>query len=286
MRTIRNIQEMLNCSKKAHLQRKTIGFVPTMGALHEGHLTLIRQARKENDICIVSIFVNPVQFGLKEDFKQYPRPIKNDLNLCRKQGVDFIFLPKTNQMYPEGFKTFVTVEELSNQLCGKFRSGHFRGVTTVVLKLFNILQPDIVYFGAKDIQQAIIIKKMVKDLNVPVKIKIMPIIRQHNGLALSSRNLYLSKEERKDALVLSQALGAARNLINTGVKDTQKILSLMRRLINTKRTAKIDYISIVDSDTLKSIKVVVDNCLIVLAVWIGKTRLIDNAEVSFPQFYV
>ncbi len=280
MKIIHTIQEMLNYSKKVRSQRKTIGLVPTMGALHEGHLSLIRQARKENNIVIVSIFVNPIQFGM-EDFRQYPRPIKKDLGLCKEQGVDFVFLPKTEELYPEGFKSYVQVEELSNCLCGKSRPGHFKGVVTVVLKLFNISQPNTAYFGAKDMQQVIIIKKMVKDLNIPVKIQIMPTVRQKDGLALSSRNLYLSKEEGKDALVLSQALSAARNLINAGVKDAQKILRLMRQLINAKKTTRIDYISIVEPDTLKPIKVIVGNCLIALAVWIGKTRLIDNEVIIY-----
>ncbi len=280
MRVINDIEEMFWIARGLRREDKTIGFVPTMGALHEGHLTLIRQARKENDIVAVSIFVNPIQFGIGEDFRRYHRTIKKDFGFCRKESVDFVFLPKAKEMYQEGFKTYAVVEELSDVLCGKSRPGHFEGVATVVLKLFNILQPSTAYFGAKDAQQAVIIKRMVEDLNIPVRIKVMPVVREKDGLALSSRNLYLNKEERVDALILSQALSAARNLISAGTKDADKILCLMKRLIKTKKTAKIDYIAIVEADTLKSVKRVTNNCLIALAVWIGRTRLIDNMVIQ------
>ena len=280
MRLIRSIKKMYEFSKKAHLGGKTIGFVPTMGYLHQGHLSLIRKARKENDIVVVSIFVNPIQFGPKEDFKKYPRDLKRDMNLAKQVGTDVIFYPDAKDMYPEGFKTYVNVEELSEKLCGKFRPGHFKGVATVVTKLFNIVCPDIAYFGQKDAQQAIIIKRMVKDLNIPVKIKVLPIVREKDGLAMSSRNTYLNEKERKDALVLYQALNLAKDLIKSGITDSGKIIDRLRRFIKKKKNAKIDYISVVDTDNLNPVKKVSKKCLIALAVWIGRTRLIDNIIVK------
>jgi pantoate--beta-alanine ligase len=271
---------MTEVLKKLKLKDRTIGFVPTMGALHEGHLSLIRKARRENDIVVVSIFVNPTQFGPKEDFKRYPRPIRKDIVSCRKEKVDFIFYPKVKDLYAQGFKTFVTVEQFSNILCGKSRAGHFRGVATVVTKLFNIVNPDIAYFGQKDAQQAIIIKRLVCDLNIPVKIKVMPIIREKDGLALSSRNIYLNQQERKDALVLSRSLNLAKDLLKEGERDAARIINSMRKLIKQRKPAKIDYISIVDPKDLKPVKRILNGCLIALAVWMGKTRLIDNIIIK------
>lgn len=254
----------------------SVGFIPTMGALHRGHLSLIHRARQENNRVIVSIFVNPIQFGPHEDFKKYPRGLKKDALLCRRERVDIMFYPDAKEMYPDNYKTYVTVEDLSCVLCGKFRPVHFRGVTTIVTKLFNIVQPDIAYFGQKDAQQAIIIKRMVEDLNIPLKIKIMPTVREKDGLAMSSRNVYLNKQEREDAVVLSQSLNMAKHLIKRKILDSRKIIKKMAGLIKTKKTAKIDYIAIVDSENLNPIKKIKDNYLIALAVWIGKTRLIDN----------
>lgn len=276
MMIIRSIKPMAQISMQQHLLRHKIGFVPTMGALHQGHLSLIRRARKENDIVVVSIFVNPVQFGHREDLRQYPRPFKNDLLLCQREKVDFVLHPDSLQMYPQGYKTYIKVEELSDVLCGKPRPGHFRGVATVVAKLFNIVSPDIAYFGQKDAQQAIIIKKMAEDLNFPVKIKVMPIVREKSGLALSSRNIYLSSKEKEDALVLYQALNSAGDLIKSGERSSSKIITHMRQLIQSKKSAKIDYISITDRDALKPVEKIPGRCLISLAVWIGRTRLIDN----------
>ena len=280
MRIVRSPKIMTEVLKKLKLKSKTIGFVPTMGALHQGHLSLIRQARKENDIVAVSIFVNPTQFGPKEDFKRYPRPIRKDIVLCCKEKIDFIFYPKVKDLYPQGFKTFVTVEQLSNVLCGKSRPGHFRGVATVVTKLFNIVNPDIAYFGQKDTQQAIIIKRLVCDLNIPIKIKVMPIIREKDGLAMSSRNVYLNQQERKGALVLSRSLNLAKDLLKKGERNAARIINLMRRLIKQRKSAKIDYIAVVDSEDLKPIKKISNGCLIALAVWMGKTRLIDNTTIK------
>ncbi|MEW6100808.1 MAG: pantoate--beta-alanine ligase [Candidatus Omnitrophota bacterium] len=279
MRIVHSTRQMRSIAKNLKSKGIRIGFVPTMGALHDGHLSLIEKARKENEIVVVSIFVNPAQFSPREDFKKYPRSLKMDLRLCKKEGVDFIFYPKAADMYPQGYKTFVSVETLSGYLCGKSRPGHFRGVTTVVLKLFNIVQPDIAYFGQKDTQQAIIIKKMVSDLNIPVKIKVMPIVREKGGLAMSSRNAYLNKPRRKDALVLYAALLLGRRLIKKGVSSASRIIKEMKELIKTKRNAKIDYICIVDPESLRPQERIKKGCLIALAVWIGKTRLIDNIIV-------
>lgn len=278
MKIIKSPQKINAILAKLKLEKKTIGLIPTMGALHKGHASLINQALRENDYVVVSIFVNPAQFLPREDFKRYPRPINKDIALCRSSGVDFIFMPRASQMYPEMFATYVTVEGLSNVLCGASRPGHFRGVTTVVTKLFHIIPADVAYFGQKDIQQAIIIKRMVKDLNMEVAIKIMPTIRESQGLALSSRNIYLNAKEREDALVLFKSLKLARGLIKSGVREADKIIHAMRRIIRGKNV-KIDYVAIVDSKNLNPIKKITKGCIIALAVWIGKTRLIDNMVI-------
>jgi pantoate--beta-alanine ligase len=280
MKIIRTIKSLKKEIARIKQKSKTIGFVPTMGALHEGHMTLIRRACRENDFVVVSIFVNPIQFGPREDFKKYPRNLKQDASLCNREKVDIIFYPDAGELYPENFKTYVEVSGLGDSLCGEFRPGHFRGVTTVVTKLFNLVNPDIAYFGQKDAQQSIIIKKMVEDLNMPIKIKVLPTIREKDGLAMSSRNLYLSDEERKDAVVLFQALNLAADLIKAGMKDAGKIIKSMKGLIKTKRSAKIDYASIVDTDNLEPIQKINKKCLIALAVRIGKTRLIDNTIIT------
>jgi pantoate--beta-alanine ligase len=233
---------------------------------------------------VVSIFVNPAQFGPREDFKKYPRDLKRDAGMCAREEVDIIFYPNVVEIYPEDYRTYITVEELSNCLCGRFRPGHFKGVATVVSKLFNIVQPDTSYFGQKDAQQSIIIKRMVRDLNIPVKIKVLPTIRERDGLAMSSRNSYLSPQKRKDALIAYESLNLAKDLIKSGIRDTAKIISRMERLIKKKKdSAKIDYISIVDLENLKPLKRIFGNCLIVLAIFIGKTRLIDNFILRGPE---
>ena len=280
MKIIRNVALMAKSAFARKAKGNSVGFIPTMGALHEGHLSLIRKARRDNDIVVVSIFVNPAQFGLNEDLKKYPRPKLKDISLCRREGVDYLFYPESSGIYPAGFKTFVNVEGLSELLCGRRRPGHFRGVATVVLKLFNIVRPDIAYFGQKDIQQAAIIKRMVSDLNIPVKIKVMPIIREKAGLALSSRNIYLNKEEKKAGLALSQALNLANILIKGGLRDSESLINRMSLFVEKERRAKIDYIAIVDEKTLESVKKIPAKSLIALAVWIGRTRLIDNMAVK------
>ncbi|MFA5411335.1 MAG: pantoate--beta-alanine ligase [Candidatus Omnitrophota bacterium] len=273
---IKKIKKMAAFSRELRHRGCSIGFVPTMGALHQGHLSLIQKARRECDKVVVSIFVNPAQFGPKEDFKKYPRVFPRDVRLCRKAGVDAVFYPDAKEMYPDNYKTYILVSDLSDVLCGKFRPGHFKGVATVVAKLFNIVQPDTAYFGQKDAQQAVIIGKMALDLNLPVKIKIMPTWREKDGLAMSSRNLYLSKEERKEAPVLFQSLNLAEGLIGSGISSTDKIIRAMKAIIGEKKSAKIDYISVVDLENLKPLRRVTGRCLVALAAWIGRTRLIDN----------
>lgn len=280
MRVIKDIGRMQHIASGLKKKNQSIGFVATMGALHEGHLSLIRQSRRENKLTVVSIFVNPAQFGAQEDFKRYPRPLAKDIASCRQAGVDFVFCPNCEDMYPDDYKTFVTVEELSTFLCGATRPGHFRGVTTVVSKLFNIVQPDSAYFGQKDAQQAIIISRMAKDLNFPVKIKTMPIVRGKDGLALSSRNVYLNEQEREEALVLSESLKVTYDLIKAGVSDAQRIMHEIKSLIQSKKNIKIEYVALVDLHSLKPITTVKDGCLIALAVRIGKTRLIDNLLIK------
>ena len=277
MIVIRGIKPMSDIARRAREKEKQIGYVATMGALHQGHLSLILQARKDNDLVVVSIFVNPSQFGPQDDFKRYPRPINKDIALCRKAGVDFVFYPQANAMYPEGFKTYVEVKDLSSLLCAKSRPRHFYGVTTVVAKLFNIIQPDLTYFGQKDAQQAVIIKKMSEDLNFPVQIKVMPTLREKDGLAISSRNIYLNRQERTDAICLSQGLNLSGDLIKCGMRDAGKITAEVKRLIKKRKGVRIDYVAIVDLNNLKPVRRISAKCLLALAVYIGRTRLIDNA---------
>ena len=280
MRSIPDLRKLSSVADKIRRLKRSIGFVPTMGALHAGHFSLIKQARIENDIVVVSIFVNPTQFGPGEDFKKYPRTFKSDIESCRKLGVDFVFLPDKIDMYPKGYSTFVNVEGLSNVLCGRSRPGHFRGVATVVAKLLNIIQPGSLYLGQKDAQQAIIISRMVKDLNFPVKVKVLPTVRHKDGLALSSRNAFLNKNERNSAAVLFKALQLAEVLISGGQRDAARIKSRMKQLIEKNKQARIDYIAIVDPEQLIEVKKVKPGILIALAVKIGKTRLIDNTTIG------
>lgn len=276
-KTIQGTQRFIKGQKE---KGKLIGFVPTMGYLHEGHLSLIREARRENDLVVISIFVNPTQFGPKEDYRKYPRDFKRDEKLAESEGVDVIFYPSVKEMYQDRYRTYVEVTDITERLCGKSRPSHFKGVATVVTKLFNIVLPDVAYFGQKDAQQAIVIKRMVEDLNMDLKIKVMPIIREPDGLAMSSRNVYLSEKERMDALALYESLNLAKRLIKSGMRNAQKIKSQMRRLIDSKESARIDYISISDLKDLREIKYIKKDTLIALAVWVGKTRLIDNIIVG------
>ncbi len=261
--------------RKMKKQGLSIGLVPTMGYLHKGHLSLVRIARKKCRFLVVSIFVNPTQFGLGEDLAQYPRDIRRDLRLLRKEGVDAVFIPKEKDMYPPDHDTIVRVEHLNTLLCGVSRPHHFQGVTTVVLKLFNIVQPDIAVFGRKDFQQATIIRRMVIDLNLDIRIITGPIVREPDGLAMSSRNIYLTQSQRKNATVLHTALCHARQAYRRGVRDAKKVKRCLTRKIKEKK-GKIDYIEIVHKDTLLPQKRLQKNTLIALAVYFGKTRLIDN----------
>lgn len=260
---------------------KRIGFVPTMGALHQGHLSLIRLAKKHSDFVVVSIFVNPTQFGPKEDFKKYPRNLKKDAALCQSAGADLIFAPMPEEIYPQGFSTYVNVEGLTQGLCGASRPGHFRGVATVVSKLFNIVQPDIAVFGQKDAQQLAVIRQITKDLDLPVKIIGAPIVRERDGLAMSSRNAYLTPEERKQAVALSRALKLAELKVRNGVKDVKAVKAEMIKLLkHDAPLGKIDYIEIVDKDTLGKInKIVVKKTLLALAIKFPNARLLDNIQL-------
>ncbi len=254
----------------------TWGFVPTMGYLHEGHLSLVRRARAENDHVAVSIFVNPTQFGPHEDYSRYPRDLERDLRLLEPLGVDLVFAPSVEEMYPPGFQTWVIVEGVSRPLEGAARPGHFRGVATVVTKLFNIVQPDRAYFGQKDAQQAVVIRRMVQDLNIPVEIVVCPTVREPDGLAMSSRNTYLNPEERRAATVLFRALQAAKARYEQGERDAERLREAMREVIQAEPLARLDYVSVADPETLQELDRVEDRALLSLAVYIGKTRLIDN----------
>jgi pantoate--beta-alanine ligase len=279
METISSLEDMRRISHARKAEGRTIGFVPTMGYLHEGHLSLVRAARREAETTIVSIFVNPTQFGTGEDLDAYPRDLERDSSLLVKEGVDFLFFPRAEDMYPPGYKTYVEVHELQDRLCGRSRPGHFRGVCTVVLKLFEIISPDIAYFGQKDAQQVVIIRKMVKDFNLGVRVETLPTIREADGLALSSRNNYLSPAEREAGLVLSRSLIAAQKMISGGERRSSRIQKRMRQVIEREPLARIDYIEIVDGEELGSVESVGEGTLIALAVFIGKTRLIDNLIV-------
>ena len=270
--SIRSLRKYLNTYR---CKNKSIGFVPTMGALHEGHLALIRKCRKENDIVVISIFVNPAQFGLKEDYTAYPRDKKHDCALARHCGCDIVFYPSVSAMYPGGFTASVTVKDISEILCGARRPGHFQGVATVVAKLFNIVEPRRAYFGQKDFQQVVVIRHLIKDLNFPVALRTLATVREKNGLALSSRNSYLSKEQHEEAAVLYRSLRCAKRKILDGERKASRIKSLIKHMIRST-SGTIDYIACVDSKTLEPLTHFEGKCTIALAVFFGKARLIDN----------
>ncbi|MGB2697103.1 MAG: pantoate--beta-alanine ligase [Candidatus Zixiibacteriota bacterium] len=276
MKTIQSPNRMQKICMDLTKKGKTIGFVPTMGYLHEGHLSLIRVAKKKSDVLVVSIFVNPTQFGPQEDLKKYPRNLRRDKRLLKELRCDYLFYPQIRDMYTEGYETYIEVGKSTKDLEGACRPGHFQGVTTIVAKLFSIIMPNVAVFGQKDFQQVHVLKRMVKDLNFPVKILVAPTIREKSGLALSSRNSYLSIEERKQALSLYKSLNLARKLIKSGERDSKKIKDKMRKLIQKGPKARIDYIAINDSETLEPLKKIRGNIVIPLAVKIGNTRLIDN----------
>ena len=279
LHTVHETREFIGLARG---EGKTIGLVPTMGCFHEGHLSLMRRAREENGFVVVSLFVNPTQFGPSEDFREYPRDLDCDARLAEEVGVDLIFNPSVEEMYPEGYQTCVEVGKLSEGLCGASRPGHFRGVATVVLKLFNIVQPDRAYFGRKDYQQLKVIERMVRDLNLPVEIVGMPIVREPDGLAMSSRNAYLSPEEREAALALSKSLSYAQGLLGKGIVSGEELRRRVEEFIQRETLARIDYVAVVDPETLDRLAEVKDEAVLALAVRIGGTRLIDNALLARP----
>jgi pantoate--beta-alanine ligase len=282
MEIVKRIPQMKSLARKLRAEGKKIGFVPTMGALHAGHLSLMQRARQMSDAVVVSIFINPIQFGPNEDFEKYPRNLASDAELCATRGVDYIFAPLIDEIYPEDFATYVVVEGLSDKLCGASREGHFRGVTTVVSKLLNIVYPHFAFFGRKDAQQAIIVKRMVRDLSMDSEIVVGPTVREEDGLALSSRNAYLTPSEREAATVLHRALEKAQVLYGSGVRETDTILAAMEGIIAAEPLARVDYIAIADTHELEPVPVITDDqpVLIALAVYIGKTRLIDNVVLN------
>jgi len=278
--TIRTIAWMKQAARQARADTRIIGFVPTMGALHAGHTALVQRAKQDCSPVIASIFVNPKQFGPQEDFTKYPRTIEADSEKFSAAGVDTLFLPEASEIYPSGFRTYVTVEDLSNRLEGRSRPGHFRGVATVVLKLLEIVQPNFAYFGRKDAQQVRIISQMVRDLDLDTEIVVCPIVREPDGLALSSRNAYLSAEERRSSTILHRALEAAKAAIAAGTRDSLHLQTVLRKILEAEPLAAVDYVEIVDADTFEPVTLVARPCYVLLAVFLGKTRLIDNLYVE------
>ena len=271
---------MKEYARQARAESRVIGLAPTMGALHTGHLSLIERARRDCSPVIASIFVNPKQFGPKEDFSKYPRTFESDSEKLERAGVDALFAPEPAEIYPNGFSTYVNVDGLSDKLEGRSRPGHFRGVTTVVMKLLEIVQPNFAYFGRKDAQQSRLITQMARDLNLDSEIVVCPPIREPDGLALSSRNVYLSAEERQAATVLHRALAAAKNELAAGVRDALQLQSALHRTLGAERHARVDYAEIVDAETFEPVVRVNTPCYVLLAVFIGKTRLIDNLYIE------
>lgn len=280
MKIVKTVNEVRGIVKAVRAQGRSIGFVPTMGYLHQGHVSLVEKARSENDFVVVSIFVNPTQFGVGEDFETYPRNLEQDSLLCEKAGTDLIFHPEAKEMYPNGYKTYTEVLGITDRLCGASRPGHFKGVTTVVNKLFNIVQPDKAYFGQKDAQQVAVLQRMVLDLNIDVTIVPCPIVREEDGLAMSSRNTYLSIEEHKAALILSKSLFEVRKHILDGEHDALVLKEWLTSYIKSEPLASIDYVEIVDALSLEPITKLSGEILIALAVRTGKTRLIDNIRLE------
>ncbi|GAB6086593.1 pantoate--beta-alanine ligase [Alkaliphilus crotonatoxidans] len=280
MKVITGIEKMKKILREARKEDKAIGFVPTMGYLHRGHLSLIERASWENDVVVVSVFVNPTQFGVNEDFDVYPRDLDRDRQVAASGGAHYLFHPTIEEMYPEGYETYVEVLSLTGRLCGASRPGHFRGVTTVVAKLFNIIMPQRAYFGLKDAQQVAVITRMVKDLNMNVQIVPCPIVREEDGLAMSSRNVNLTAEQRRAALVLSQSLFQAKSMIEAGERDGKLIVSSIEQCIKREPAVTVDYIEAVDFETLNSVPYIQGKVLIALAARVGKVRLIDNIIVE------
>lgn len=280
MKIARTIGEVRNFLNEERRLAKTIGFVPTMGYLHEGHLSLVRKSKEENDVTVVSIFVNPLQFGPAEDFERYPRDEESDLKKLELEGVDLVFVPSVQEMYPEPVLTTVVVERLSEPMCGRFRPGHFQGVATVVAKLFNIVQPDRAYFGKKDYQQLRVIQRMVKDLNFPVQVVEVETVREDDGLAMSSRNAYLTPEERKVAPLIYRALLSGKELYEKGERSAEKIVAEVKRNLKSVPEFKVQYVELRDAETLDEINTVEKKAVLAVAVFLGSARLIDNIEIG------
>jgi pantoate--beta-alanine ligase len=279
MKIVRTVAEAKALCRQWRREGKRIGLVPTMGYLHEGHLSLVRASKERDDATVVSIFVNPTQFGPKEDFQKYPRDLDKDAAYLRQAGVEALFYPEPAGMYPPGYRTYVEVEGLQDRLCGKSRPGHFRGVATVVLKLFDVVAPDRAYFGAKDAQQVLIIRRMARDLDLDVEVVTCPLVREPDGLALSSRNAYLSAEERKAALALSTGLRWAEKAAAAGEREAARLVAGIRSVIEREPLARIDYVEAVDPETLEPVAELRGEVLVALAVFIGATRLIDNVRL-------
>jgi pantoate--beta-alanine ligase len=281
MEIIQLPEAMQNRAKSYLLNGRTIGFVPTMGSLHEGHLSLVRRARQESDITVVSIFVNPIQFGPSEDFERYPRDTKGDLEKLQQENADVIFMPEMSLMYPQRFLTHVEVDEISQRLCGALRPNHFRGVATVITKLLNIVKPTKVYFGQKDFQQSVIIKKLVRDLNIDTDVVICPTVRERDGLAMSSRNAYLTEKQRKAATVIYKCLQEASDLIKSGIIDGAVVRGFMQeRILKETDISSIDYAGVYDPETMVDVSEISGDTLLAVALKIGDTRLIDNMLVT------
>lgn len=279
MRTVTAIREMKALVATWREAGRTVGLVPTMGYLHEGHLSLVRGSKERCGATVVSIFVNPAQFGPGEDLQRYPRDLERDAAMLEKEGVDTLFVPAAEEIYPPGYRTTVEVHGLQDRLCGRTRPGHFRGVATVVLKLFNIVRPDVAFFGAKDAQQSVIVEKMTRDLDLDVEIAVCPIVREPDGLAMSSRNTYLSPDERRAATVLSRSLAEAERLVREGERNAARLAGRMNEIIAGEPLARLDYAEIVEAETLEPVVEVRGDTLLLLAVYIGRTRLIDNLRV-------
>ncbi|HCV43078.1 MAG TPA: pantoate--beta-alanine ligase [Bacteroidetes bacterium] len=277
---IKDIAEMQRTAERLRNQGRRIGVVPTMGCLHQGHLKLLEVARKHADVVITSIFVNPTQFGPTEDFTRYPRDLGRDTQLASAAGTDYVFAPETESMYPPGYHTYIEVERLTEMLEGKSRPGHFRGVTTVVGKIFSITKPAVAVFGQKDAQQVAVVRQMIRDMNFDIELVVCPIVREPDGLAMSSRNVYLSKEQRSQAPVLYMSIARAEDLIRSGERSCEKVIDRMKTLIATNSSGVVDYISIADSTTLEELNECRGSLLISLAVRFGTTRLIDNATIT------
>ncbi|MBI4484257.1 MAG: pantoate--beta-alanine ligase [Acidobacteria bacterium] len=280
MEIVSRVSQMQTIARRAVCGEQKIGLVPTMGALHEGHLSLTRRARQMSDLVVVSIFVNPLQFGPQEDYQRYPRNLAQDAELLSKEQVDYLFAPSQDEVYPEGFGTYVAVEKLSERLCGVSRPGHFRGVTTVVCKLLNITDPAFAFFGQKDAQQAIILRKMVRDLNLPVEVVICPTVREEDGLALSSRNRYLDPKQRRAATVLYCSLQEAERMVREGETRTKNILQRMAEILGEEPLVRLDYSAIVNADELEPLDKIEGKALVAVAAYVGPARLIDNVIVE------